>query len=161
MAIDHSRFRQALSQFASGITVVTTRDAAGAPLGLTVSAFCSVSLDPPMVLVSIDNRSEAGAGLLGSGIFGVSILAEGQEDWSRRFASAGPAKFSGVDLLAGLSGVPLIPGALAHIECRVAGVYAGGDHTLYLGEVTELEVGEGRPLLYHNRGYRRLEPEEP
>jgi flavin reductase (DIM6/NTAB) family NADH-FMN oxidoreductase RutF len=161
MAIDQSRFRQALSQFATGITVVTTRDAVGVPLGLTVNAFCSVSLDPPLVLVSIDNRSEATAGLLASGVFGISILAEDQEDWSRRFAAGGPEKFAGVDLLAGLSGVPLIPGALAHVECRVASVYPGGDHTLYLGEVMDLNVAEGRPLLYHNRGYRRLDAEEP
>ncbi len=162
MAIDPSRFRQALCRFATGVTVVTTRDAAGTPFGLTVNAFCSVSLDPPMVLVSIDNRSDAGAGFRGPGLFAVSILAEHQEEWSRRFATPGPAKFQGVELLTGTTGVPLVPDALAHIECRVVHAYPGGDHTLYVGEVLELSLcdGDAAPLVYHDRNYRRLHPGE-
>jgi flavin reductase len=93
MPIEPEVFRRALGQLAAGVTVVTTRNGEGRPLGLTVSAFCSVSLDPPLVLVCVDNRSEANAGFRSSGVFGVSVLADRQEETSRRFAVAGPAKF--------------------------------------------------------------------
>jgi hypothetical protein len=87
MSIDPTSFRRALGQFATGVTVVTTRDAAGHPLGLTVSAFCSVSLHPPLVLVCVDHRSEANAGMRESGLFAVNVLGEEQEAVSRRFAA--------------------------------------------------------------------------
>lgn len=151
-------FKRALGQFATGITVVTTRDAQGTPLGLTANAFSSVSLDPPLVLVCIDNRSETIPGFQASGLFGVSVLAEDQESWSRRFATAGPAKFADADLALGEHGLTLVPGALAQIECRVAGTHPGGDHTIYVGEVLSLAVRPGRPLIYHASGYRRLAP---
>lgn len=144
-----------MGQFASGVTVVTTRTNAGRPLGLTVSSFCSVSLVPALVLVSIDRHSEAHLGLSESGIFSVNVLAEGQEQVSRRFATPGADKFEGHSLL-GHNGALLIPGALAHIECRVHGVHPGGDHLLYVGEVERLEAWPGRPLLYHASGYHRL-----
>lgn len=154
--IDPADFRRAMGQFATGVSVVTTRDREGRPLGLTVNAFCSVSLEPPLLLVCIDNRSEAHGGFEDSGVFGVSVLAEDQEDWSRRFAIGGPAKFAGAELPASRQGVALIPGALAHFECRVASSQAAGDHTIYLGEVQHLSVNPGRPLLYHASGYRRV-----
>jgi flavin reductase (DIM6/NTAB) family NADH-FMN oxidoreductase RutF len=154
--VDAASFRQALSQFASGVTVVTTRDAAGSPLGLTVSAFCSVSLSPTLVLVSVDVGSEAHAGFRDSGVFGVSILAEGQDDVSRLFARPGPAKFRELALSTGQRGVALVPGALAHIECEVRAAHPAGDHILYIGEIVALAVRPGRPLLYNRGGYRRL-----
>jgi flavin reductase (DIM6/NTAB) family NADH-FMN oxidoreductase RutF len=157
MSVDSASFRQALAQFASGVTVVTTRDAVGRPQGLTVSSFCSVSLEPPMVLVCVDRRSEAHMGFQASGIFGVSVLAEHQEAVSRRFAGGLDDKFEGQDLLPGVTGAPLIPGALAHIECRLVSAHPGGDHTIYVGEVENLSVFPGRPLLYHASGYRRLD----
>jgi len=156
MPIDSELFRRAMAQFATGITVVTTRAADGRDLGLTVNAFSSVSLDPPLVLVCIDNRSETHAGFESSGVFGVSILAEAQEDWSRRFAAGGQEKFNGGLLRAGL-GVALVPGALAHIECRVAGTLPGGDHTIYLGEIVGLSISPGAPLLYHGSAYGCLD----
>jgi flavin reductase (DIM6/NTAB) family NADH-FMN oxidoreductase RutF len=155
--IDPADFRMALGQFATGVTVVTTRDAGGRPYGLTVSSFCSVSLEPPLVLVCIDHRSETHDGFEASGVFGVSVLAEGQEEWSRRFAGGGPAKFMGATLGNGHHGVALVPGALVHLECRVVSAHEAGDHTVYVGEVLALSVRPGRPLLYHARGYRRLE----
>jgi flavin reductase (DIM6/NTAB) family NADH-FMN oxidoreductase RutF len=155
MTIEAADFRRVMGQFASGVTVVTTRTLTGRPLGLTVSSFCSVSLTPPLVLVSIDRHSEAHLGLNESGVFSVSVLAEGQEHVSRRFATAGTGKFEGYSLL-GHNGALLIPGALAHIECRVHGVHPGGDHLLYLGEVERLETSPGRPLLYHASAYHRL-----
>src|SRR6185295_11816966 len=98
MPIDEREFRHALGQFATGVTVVTTRDSEGRPMGLTVNSFASVSLEPPLV----------------------SVLAESQEHYSRRFATPGREKFGADDLLLGETGVALVPAALAHIECRVA-----------------------------------------
>jgi flavin reductase (DIM6/NTAB) family NADH-FMN oxidoreductase RutF len=157
MTVDGASFRRALGQFASGVTVVTTRDAAGQTLGLTVSAFCSVSLHPPLVLVCIDHRSETNAGMRESGQFAVNVLAEGQEDVSRRFAVPGKAKLDGFALAEGRHGLPLIPGALAHVECRVRSFHDEGDHAVWVGEVRALAAHPGRPLLYHAGDYRRLE----
>jgi flavin reductase (DIM6/NTAB) family NADH-FMN oxidoreductase RutF len=161
LTVDPKSYRRALGQFASGVTVVTTLDGAGNPLGLTVSSFCSVSLDPPLVLVCIDNRSETHDGFEASQVFGVSILAEGQEELSQRFAFGGPEKFTGVQMVKGKHLVPLVPGALAHIECRVSAKLPGGDHTIYVGEVVQLSVHPGRPLLYHASGYHCLRSEKP
>ncbi len=156
--VDAAAFRQALGQFASGVTVVTTRDAAGQPLGLTVSAFCSVSLDPPLALVSIDHRSEANRGLRESGLFAVSVLDESQEAVSRRFALPGSGKLEGFDFAQGALGLPLVPGALAHVECRVRSFHDEGDHALWVGEAAFVSARAGRPLIHHAGGYRRLEP---
>jgi 3-hydroxy-9,10-secoandrosta-1,3,5(10)-triene-9,17-dione monooxygenase reductase component len=157
MKVDDDSFRRALSQFATGVTVVLTRDAAGAPAGLTVNAFSSVSLDPPLVLVCVDVRSDAHDPLAQSGTFGVSVLSETQEDVSRRFAWRGPEKFEGFVLEHGKTGALLVPGAVAHLECAVVGAHRGGDHTIYVGEVRVIRVAGGRPLVYHGGGYRRLE----
>jgi flavin reductase (DIM6/NTAB) family NADH-FMN oxidoreductase RutF len=156
MGIDPASFRKALGQFASGVTVVTTRDAAGQPLGLTVSAFCSVSLHPPLVLVCIDHRSEANAGMRESGLFAVNVLAEDQEDVSRRFAAAGRTKLETFPFVEGRQGLPLVPGALAHVECRVRSFHDEGDHAVWVGEVRSLSAHPGRPLLYQAGAYRRL-----
>lgn len=154
--IDPAKFRRAMGQFATGVTVVTTRDAEGRPLGLTVSSFCSVSLDPPLVLVCVDNRSEAHDGFEASRVFGVSVLAEGQEEWSRRFAGGGVGKFAGATLSPGRHGIALVPGALAQVECQVVSSHDAGDHTIYVGQVVALSVNPGRPLVYHASGYHRV-----
>lgn len=156
MSLDAAAFRKALAQFASGVTVVTTRDAAGRALGLTVSAFCSVSLHPPLVLVSIDQRSDANTGMRESGHFAVSILAEDQEEISRRFARSGNDKLRGFTFAEGLQRLPLVPGALAQIQCRVRSFHQEGDHWLWVGEVLAVSVHAGRPLLYQRGEYRRL-----
>jgi flavin reductase (DIM6/NTAB) family NADH-FMN oxidoreductase RutF len=156
--LDSREFRRALSQFASGVTVVTTRDSGGRPQGLTVSAFCSLSLTPPLVMVSVDNRSPAHEGFEATRLFGVSVLAEGQEDWSKRFSSSAADRFAGVTLVEGAHGVVLVPGALVHIECRVHAHHEAGDHRIYLGEVLSLGVSPGRPLVYHAGAYCRLDP---
>lgn len=155
MPIEPPLFRHALSQFASGITVVTTRDHAGQAYGLTVSAFASVSLDPPLVLVSVDRKSDSHPGFREGGRFAVSVLAEGQEEVSRRFAWKGGDRFSG-PMLDGPMGLPLVPGALAHLECEVVTTTEAGDHVLYVGRVLHAEVQPGRPLVYHRGAYRRF-----
>jgi flavin reductase (DIM6/NTAB) family NADH-FMN oxidoreductase RutF len=157
MSVDASSFKRALGQFATGVTVVTTRDAAGEPLALTVSAFASVSLEPPLVLVCIDHRSDANRGLRESGHFAVSVLREDQEELSRRFALPGPGKLEGFEFAEGGAGLPLVPGALAHVECRVRSFHDEGDHAVWVGAVLRASAAPGRPLLHHAGGYRRLE----
>jgi flavin reductase (DIM6/NTAB) family NADH-FMN oxidoreductase RutF len=159
VSVDAASFRRALGQFASGVTVVTTRDGAGRPLGLTVSAFCSVSLDPPLVLVCIDHRSDANRGLRESGRFAVSVLGEQQEDVSRRFAAAGKGKLEGFSFLDGPLGLPLVPGALTHLACRIRSFHDEGDHTVWVGEVERATTHAGAPLLHQAGRYRRLAPE--
>ncbi|HEX6738632.1 MAG TPA: flavin reductase family protein [Vicinamibacteria bacterium] len=156
MTVGPRQFRQALGQFAAGVTVVTTRDAAGRPLGLTVTAFSAVSLEPPLVLICVDNRSETHLGFRESGLFGVSVLAQDQEAVSQRFAAGGAAKFQGQELVPGQTGVLLVPGALAHVECRVMASHPGGDHTIYVGEVVALAAWPGLPLVHQGSIYRRL-----
>jgi flavin reductase (DIM6/NTAB) family NADH-FMN oxidoreductase RutF len=157
MAVDADAFRRALGQFAAGVTVVTTRDGAGRPLGLTVTAFSSLSLDPPLVLVCVDNRSEANQGLRASGLFGVSVLAEEQAEVSRRCAVPGTHKFEDGEWVPGPQGLPLVAGAIARLECALRSDLPGGDHTIYVGEVLTADVPGGRPLLYWSAGYRRLD----
>ena len=161
MTIDASSFKRALGQFATGIGVVTSRDAEGRPVGLTVNAFSSVSLDPPLVLVCIDLRSGANHGIRDSGRFAVSILSEQQEEWSRRFARPGPEKFEGVSFALSTHGLLLVPGALVHMECAVRAAHLAGDHTVYVGEILELQVTPGPPLVYHAGHYRRLDEGNP
>jgi flavin reductase (DIM6/NTAB) family NADH-FMN oxidoreductase RutF len=156
MPIDAEAFRAALGQFASGVTIVTTRDARGVPLGLTVSSFCSVSLAPPLVLVCIDLRSDAHAGFRDTARFGVSILAEGQEELSELFAWGGAARFEAAQLVEGVTGVPLVAGTLARLECSVVSAHDEGDHRVYVGRVEHAQVDPGRPLVYHRGEYHRL-----
>jgi flavin reductase (DIM6/NTAB) family NADH-FMN oxidoreductase RutF len=150
-------FRRALGQFATGITIVTTRDADDRPQGLTVNAFCSVSLEPPLVLVCLDRRADTNRGLAHTALFTVSVLSEEQESLSRRFAAGGPLKFEGLELPVGASGLPVIPGALATLECRVVSSHDAGDHTIYIGAVEHLSCTAGRPLVYHGSTYRHLD----
>ncbi len=159
MPLSPADFKKALGQFASGVTVVTTRDAAGNPLGLTVASFCSVSIEPPLVLVCVDRRSEAVRGFAESGMFAVNVLAEGQEDVSQRFAYGGPQRFDGLGP-SGEHGLVLIPGARARLECRLHATHDAGDHLIYVGEVLRAEVEPGAPLVYHAGRYRRLHEEQ-
>ena len=158
-SLDSRAFRQALAQFGSGVTVVATLDAGGRAQGLTVSAFCSVSLEPPLVLVCVDKRSETHAAFAHSRLFGVSVLAEHQQDVSQRFATLGPDK-NQFDFARGTDGTPLVPGAVAQLECRLHAAHDAGDHRIYVGEVVKVAVNPGRPLLYHATSYRRLAPDE-
>ena len=139
MSVDAPSFRRALGQFASGVTVVTTRDAAGHPLGLTVSAFCSVSLHPPLVLVCIDHRSDANAGHAGERPLRGQRARRGPGGRlaALRRAAGGPSS-PGFAFLEGQHGLPLVPGALAHVECRVRSFHDEGDHAVWVGEVLAL-----------------------
>ena len=145
-----------MGHFATGVTVITTRDIDGKPYGLTANSLCSVSLDPPLLLVCVDKRAESHPAFGRSGLFAVNILGIGHEDLSRRFAVSGGDKFVDVDHRSGVSGLPLLDGALASVECRVVAVHEAGDHTIFIGEVEHLQADNGDPLLFFRGKYRRL-----
>ncbi|HMG35689.1 MAG TPA: flavin reductase family protein [Blastocatellia bacterium] len=155
MAVDKDEFRNAMSRFASGVTVVTAVNE-GRPWGMTVSAFSSVSLEPPLVLVCIDKKASGHSCLAEGCNFAVNVLSEEQEHLSRRFATRDADRFSEVAYTVRDSGVPLIDEAIAKIECRVVQAYPGGDHTIVVGEVVSTEVAEGKPLAYFRGGYHTL-----
>jgi flavin reductase (DIM6/NTAB) family NADH-FMN oxidoreductase RutF len=157
MPIDPSTFRATLGRFASGITVITARDAEGRDVGMTVSAFTSLSLDPPLVLISIDNGASVAPALEQCEYFGINVLSEEQEPLSRRFSGKDIDRFEGVAYHRGQHEVALLDGALANLECRVHARYPGGDHTILVGAVEATAVREGHPLLYYRGGYARLD----
>jgi flavin reductase (DIM6/NTAB) family NADH-FMN oxidoreductase RutF len=155
--VDKDTFRSVLGRFATGITIVTARDDEGEDHGMTVSAFCSLSLEPPMVLACIDHTASMHDLLLAHPRFGVSILSSDQEEYSRRFAADDVSRFDGIAYVRGDSGAVLLDDALAHIECRVVQHLSAGDHTIFLAEVERAAPKDGRPLLYYRGGYAQLE----
>ncbi len=157
MTLDKDTFRAALGRFASGITVVTTLDAQGRDAGMTISAFCSVSLEPPLVLVSVAHNASMFAALQHAPHFAVHVLAADQEALSRRFSSREGDRFDGVGFSRGRTGVALLDDVLCWIECRTVAAHAAGDHTLFIGETIAAHVADGRPLLYYRGGYAQLE----
>jgi flavin reductase (DIM6/NTAB) family NADH-FMN oxidoreductase RutF len=156
MPVTSEEFRAALSRFPSGVTVVTTCDAEGRFHGITVSAFCSLSLDPPRVLICIEKTTGSHEALLESKAFIVHMLSAEQRDISERFASTIENKFEGIDIETGLDGIPVLLGCIANLECRVTNSYDGGDHSIFVGEVEKSTVHDGDPILYFRGGYRAL-----
>ena len=157
MPVSEADFRNALSRFPSGVTVVTTKDAAGNLHGITVSAFCSVSLAPPLVLICIEKVTASHASFVESGVFVVNVLSESQRNLSERFAAPAEDKFSDIEFHPGIAGVPVLNHALANVECRLKHAYDGGDHTIFVGDIESVTLDEGHPLVYFNHGYAGLE----
>jgi len=159
MSADPEQLRSAMRQWATGVAIVTaTHD--GISHGMTVSSFTSVSLTPPQVLISLAQNTRTHGLVRESKFFGVSLLAQGQQDISDRFAGRIPDE---QDRLAGLetftleTGVPLLAGGIAQFDCRVIATFTSGTHTLFIGAVLAAQgQPDGDPLLYYNRGYRRL-----
>lgn len=145
-----------MGRFATGVTVITARHEEHTH-GMTANAFMSVSLDPPLVLVSLENRTRMHQILPGVGRFGVSVLAEHQEEFSRHFAGR-PVDGLEIRFLMH-EGIPLLEGAVAHFVAQVVDAHPAGDHTLYIGLVEHFEWREGKPLIFYSGGYQQL-PEE-
>jgi len=159
MAIDARELRNIMGHFATGVTVITTRDVDGKPFGLTANAFSSLSLEPPMVLICVDKKVDCYACFEGSKVFAVNFLSEEQEHLSRRFATKGIEKFEGIPYKTGECNVPLLEGAMGYIECKLLSGYDGGDHTIYVGEILDAMASGERPLLFFKGKYYRL-PQE-
>lgn len=143
-------------QFATGVAIITTRSKDGIPAGLTVNSFTSVSLRPPLVLWCITREAQSLPAFQEASHFAVNILAAAQHGLSRKFASSVSDKFAGVGMVEGKAGVPLLKGAAAHIVCRIAGQFDGGDHIIFLGEVEESMRYNEKPLVFHSGRYRSL-----
>lgn len=157
MPIDQDAFKQALRGWASGVTVVTSR-AGDRVHGMTVSAFSSVSADPPLVLVCANQGSTTHSVIEEGGIFAVNILAEHQQEVSNLFASSEleDTRLERVAWTEGETGAPLLDGALATLECRVHRAHREGSHTIYIGRVEAVHTRDATPLLYYQGGYRSL-----
>jgi flavin reductase (DIM6/NTAB) family NADH-FMN oxidoreductase RutF len=158
--VDADRFKQVLSRWATGVTIVTSRNGDDVH-GMTVSAFTEVSLSPPLVLVCADKRSNTHAMIAASRIFAVNILAHDQSALSNKFASKTQedVRFVDLDYGAGATGAPLIGGALASLDCRLVAAHDHGDHVVYVGEVVEARYGDAEPLVYHRGSYGRFHPD--
>ncbi len=147
LAVDKDVFRDVIGHFATGVSVITVRDA-GADFGVTVSAVCSVSLEPPMLLVCLNRTSRTQGAVARAGSFAMNILGRGQTELARRFATDRDDKFDGVDVTYGKLGHPMLSVAIAHVECRVVEQATGGTHTIFIAEVKRAQRFEGEPLLY-------------
>jgi flavin reductase (DIM6/NTAB) family NADH-FMN oxidoreductase RutF len=157
VGFDRRDYRRALGQFATGVTVVTTRTADGTPVGLTVNAFTSVSLDPPFVLWCLALSAGSAQAFLATSRFAVNVLGERQAGLAQRFATRHTDRFAGVAWRVGPGGMPLLDGAIAHLVCRSFARQVAGDHLVCIGEVERYEYAPGEPpLVFHGGGYGGL-----
>ena len=158
--IDDSEFRRVMGHFPTGVTVVTSVHGDGTPCGLTVNAFSSLSLEPPLVLVCVEQAADSFHCIEQAGVFAVNILEEGRgESLSRRFSTWGVGdKFRGVAFRSERTGSPILEAALAWVDCKVTQTLMAGDHAVFIGEVLEGDAHEGSPLVYYRGGYGRFLP---
>ncbi|MGE5517879.1 MAG: flavin reductase family protein [Bacteroidota bacterium] len=163
MSVDQRSFRKALGCFATGVTVVTTlHPDSKAPAGVTVSAFSSLSLEPPLVLFCLGTKTSSIESFKTNGHFAINVLSETQRDLSIRFASRSEDKWAGMKWDAGVSGVPVLNGCLATLECKLVNTIEGGDHLIFVGEVENLIYQEGgSPLVYFRGAYMDYAPSTP
>ena len=150
-------FLRACAQFSTGVAVATVLDGAGSPHGMTVNSFTSVSLEPPLVLICIDHKARILDQFLASELFAINILRENQQNLSEHFARPGEDRFGAVEWYPGETRMPLIPSALATLECTVFQRTPAGDHTILIGEVVSAVRHDGRPLVFFSSSYRLLE----
>ncbi len=154
--VESPLFRQLLGRFATGVTVITARTAQGDPVGMTANSLASVSLDPPLVLVSVEKVHEMHAALEHTTHWVFNILSSEQEAVSRRFAGAEADRFRGVSYRENERGIAVLDGTVAHIECEKHAAVPGGDHTVFFGLVVGGDASDRRPLLYYRGGYAGL-----
>ena len=155
--IEANEFRRALSCFATGVTVVTTLDEKGENVGITVSSFNSVSLEPPLILWSVGVDSMGYDVFTSAKYFAVHVLALDQQELCDRFAQSGNNKFAALDCGEGIHGVPILPEFAACLECSTEHVYPGGDHKIIVGRVHRCEDRESDPLIIHRSRFLRKE----
>jgi len=155
-AVEPAEFRQLLGRFTTGVCVLTARTADGRLQGMTANSLSSISLVPPLVLVSIDHRAAMHPTLTSCRAFAVNILSAGQEGISRRFANDHEDRFEGVGYQESPRGLVLLDGALAHLEVERETCHEAGDHTLVIGRVVGGAAHDGRPLCYFRGGYAAL-----
>jgi len=145
-----------MGHFATGVTVITTRDEEGQPFGLTANAISSLSLVPPLILICVDKSADTYPYFARSKVFAVNILSEDQETISRRFATSGIEKFEGIGYHKNEMGCAILEEAVGHLDCRIVNSFDAGDHTIYVGEVDAVGLTEVPPLLFFRGGYCKL-----
>ncbi len=153
MAIDSMLQRQVMGRFATGVTLLTTRFDEGV-LGMTANAVMSLSLEPPLVVVSVDKKNSMHECVMRGKCFALNMLRADQEEISRRFAMSGPKDFSGLRLTAAETGAPILVDAIAYVDCKLVEILPGGDHDMFVGEPIAGEVREGEPLIFFGGEYR-------
>lgn len=153
--------RRAFGRFATGVAAITLLDEHGAPYGLTINSFASVSLDPPIVSWSVICGSTAQAMIERAGRFVVNVLAETQRDIAQRLARPGADRFAGIAHSPSADGLPLIDGALARFECSLLSLLRAGDHDIVLAQVDRFEHRDGAPLLYWQGAYAKASSYDP
>lgn len=151
--IDPQEFRRALSSFATGVGVVTTVDGRGNKVGITISSFNSVSLEPPLILWSVGLDSMSYDAFVAADHFAIHILGRHQMEMCDRFAQRSENKFDGIDVRSGLHGVPILPDFAVCFQCSTEHVYPGGDHKIIVGRVYHIEERETEPLIYYRGGF--------
>jgi flavin reductase (DIM6/NTAB) family NADH-FMN oxidoreductase RutF len=156
MPLEPQELRRVMGHFATGVTVITTKDKDGNPNGLTANAFMSLSLNPPLVLISVDKGATCYSCFELENGFTVNFLSEDQEEISRRFATKGADKFADLQWHAGGNGAAIIDGVLGYVECKVTQCHDGGDHTIVVGEIVNVSAAGNRPLLFFKGKYQRL-----
>ena len=157
MSVSSDEFRSILGRFPSGVTVVTTKAGDGSDQGMTVSAFCSLSLDPPLVLICIEKTASVHDALTVAPAFIVNVLSDKQEQIARRFSIVDIDRFEAVGFSRSQTGLVVLDDVLAVIECNRYALHDGGDHTIIVGEVEAGRAESGAPLLYYRGGYAQLE----
>jgi 3-hydroxy-9,10-secoandrosta-1,3,5(10)-triene-9,17-dione monooxygenase reductase component len=159
--IDAREFRNALGNFATGVTIITARGADGELVGITANSFNSVSLDPPLILWSLDRSSASLKVIEAASHFCVHILSDQQSEECMTFAKSGADKFAERDFGEGLGGAPILDGCLARFECRNVVHHDGGDHVIIVGEVERFDTNEGDPLIFFRGQLADLAPPAP
>lgn len=153
---DEKSFRTTLSQFATGVTVITTLGTDTQPIGITASSFNSLSMDPPLILWSLARNSLSLAAFQKAQYFNIHILGNDQQDISNRFARQGTDKFKDIDYYPGNDGTPVLKDCSALLECHTRNQYDGGDHIIFVGEVLNHSHNAGKPLIFHQGQYASL-----
>lgn len=157
MSIDAREFRDALGCFATGVCVITTQSESGQAVGMTVNSFASVSLDPALILWSLQNNSEMYDTWLNAKTFAVNILRKDQRDLASQYARKSDHLLAAGHFVAGATGVPVLHESLVSFECELGATHPGGDHIILIGSVLEMENRDnGEPLLFCAGGYREL-----
>lgn len=159
VTVSRREMRAAMGRYVSGVAVVTTLAAGGRPAGMTVNSLTSVSLEPPVLLVCLTESARSTAAVRASGRFAVSVLAADQEPIAARFAARGADHFAGLAPVYEGHAVPVVPGALAHLECSVAGAMRVGDHEVIFGDVLRACHRDGVPLAFHSGRFGRFNRE--
>lgn len=155
-SVSSEEFRHACGRFASGVTIATVLDAGGVPHGLTVSSFCSVSLNPPLILICLGHSVTVIEAFRAARYFGINVLGAEQRELSDHFARKGHDRFGATPWHGGSTGVPLLEDTLAEVECELDQRWTAGDHDIFVGRMVRARVSEGHPLVHFASRYRRL-----